>query len=252
MNQGRGIVDRNAANGDARDFKQLRPPFDQSGIGTRARCLGGRVEEGPEGNIVCPLLARLHRQMAAVMAGDADDARRTDRLSRQGIRRVFLADMHPVAAQIDRQLRVVIQNDCHTVAVRALHQRRGERQQFLARMLLQADLQRADRSCRQCRVERALEAVVNARRGQDVKFGHGANEAENRHAGKRRCSGNTLVLRGSPGTSPVSHLSMRVDSAVNPTPHPEVPASAGLEGRGAGRVMKRQHFPSPLGERGQG
>ena len=59
------------------------------------RFCGGR-EEGAECDIVCALFACDHREVAGIMAGDADDLVEAENAARVFVGRVFLADMDAV------------------------------------------------------------------------------------------------------------------------------------------------------------
>lgn len=70
--QERKIVLGDAADGDRGDFHQFGPPAQQAGFGAGLRCLGRGWEEGAEGDVVRPLFGRLHGEVPAVVAGDAE------------------------------------------------------------------------------------------------------------------------------------------------------------------------------------
>lgn len=61
--------------------------------------------------------------MAGIVTGDADDAIRADLLSRRLIAAILLADMDPVAAGLEGEIRPVIQQKGDTAPLRQRTQR---------------------------------------------------------------------------------------------------------------------------------
>ena len=66
------ILRRDAADGDAGELEQAGPPGEDGRVRTVVGFLGGRGEEGAEGDVVGACVARFHGEMAAVVAGHAD------------------------------------------------------------------------------------------------------------------------------------------------------------------------------------
>lgn len=93
------VVRRYAAYGDAGYLEDRLPPFEQIQPGDVLGDLGRGGEERPECYIVGPVLARLHGQMAAGIACDADLGVAPQRPARLLDGAVFLPQMNPVGSQ---------------------------------------------------------------------------------------------------------------------------------------------------------
>ena len=89
--QGRAVGHGDAANGDARQFHDLAPPFEDLEIGPCLGLLGAGREEGAEGHVVGAGLGRLDGQVARIVTGHADDGALAHRPPGAGIIAVLLS-----------------------------------------------------------------------------------------------------------------------------------------------------------------
>ena len=106
------ILRRDAADGDRWHRHHLAPPAHDLGVGLELAAALGRARiEAAEGDIIGAGLGRLDGEIAAAVAGDADDAVRTQKAPRLGIGRVFLADMDAVAAGREREVGPVVHDE---------------------------------------------------------------------------------------------------------------------------------------------
>ena len=136
-----------------------------------AHLLGrGRIE-GAERDIVGARLARLHREMAAVVAGHADLRRRAEHRARLARIAVALAEMHAVRAEPLRERDAVV-DDERDVA-RGADRRSGSASARSPRAVdaLQPELERRDRPgierrCRRSGSPRRLPAARSGRAGR--------------------------------------------------------------------------------------
>jgi hypothetical protein len=78
---------------------------------------GGRIKS-TESHIVGALFSGEHRQMARIMASDADDGAGANGFAGLGVRTVLLTDMDAVAAGFKSQVRPVVQDEGDAAALR--------------------------------------------------------------------------------------------------------------------------------------
>ena len=100
---GAAFVDGDPADGDAGGHHVCLPDRQELRVGAGRRVLGRGREEGAEGDVVGAALGGLHGQVQAVVAGDADHARRGPRSAGPRQRHVVLAHMDAVAAERGRR-----------------------------------------------------------------------------------------------------------------------------------------------------
>ena len=106
--------------------------------------LGLGRKERAKRHIIGPGLGGVHRQMPAVMAGDADDGLFTDDPPRLGDRHVGLAQMNAVATQFSREVRSVVQEQGDAIRPADRAHCTNHRADDLIRRILQANLQGRD------------------------------------------------------------------------------------------------------------
>src|SRR3954447_12138528 len=85
-----------AADRDAGDLEEARPPGEDRRVGPVMRLLRRGREEGAEGDIIRAGLPRLHGEMASIVAGDSDLRGRPEQRPRLARIAVSLAEMDPV------------------------------------------------------------------------------------------------------------------------------------------------------------
>ena len=73
LDQGRGIIGGDAANGDAGQFDKLLPEGQKLGFGAGLGVFCLRLVKRTKGDIIGARFARFHGEVFAVMAGDADN-----------------------------------------------------------------------------------------------------------------------------------------------------------------------------------
>jgi len=130
LDEWRGIVRRDAANSDARQFDEFLPEAQNIGCGLGFGLLGAGLVKSPESNIISPRFAGFHSEMPAVMAGDAEDGIVADKGAGVFCRHIILADMHAVAAEFGGQSGVVVQNKSNIMPVYYRHELRYRRGNF--------------------------------------------------------------------------------------------------------------------------
>ena len=107
------------------------------------RVLGRGREKGAERDVIGPLFARFHGQMARIVAGDADDAV-AQRLAGIGIGGILLADMDAVAAGLEGEVGAVVQQNGDAAPLRRRAQHVHHATQIVVGQVLQADLDTGD------------------------------------------------------------------------------------------------------------
>ena len=129
----------------ARHGHDLAPPAQDLGIGAALpRVLGRAREEAAEGDVVGAGLGGLDREMAAVIAGDADDAVGAEEPARLGIGRVLLADMDAVAAGGEREVGPVVHDEGDVARLRDRPQHVGGAADRVVVDILEAKLHAGD------------------------------------------------------------------------------------------------------------
>ena len=144
LHQRRAVRRRDAADGAARQFHQLGPPGQDLRIGLNRHFLGRAGKEGAEGHVIRAVLAGLHRQVAAVLAGHAQRQARSDQLAGLCGGSVLLADMHAVAAGSHDQVGTVVQQEGHAARLRHRAQRVDRTPPGGVGLVLQAELNGGD------------------------------------------------------------------------------------------------------------
>ena len=110
-NQRRAVFRLDAADGHARDFHDLAPPLQDVRSRLVAHRLGVGGVEGAESHIVGAFFTGFHGEMAAVVAGDADNGVLADQAPRLGITGVLLADMDAVATGLGGDVGAVVDDE---------------------------------------------------------------------------------------------------------------------------------------------
>jgi len=136
--------------------------------------------------------------MSAVMTGHAHQRLPAHRRTRLGDAGIALAHMDAVASKRRRQRRIIVQDHRRAGCARRLDQRRGEAANLVGGVVLQADLHGGDIASRQGRSENRLEIRLDARRGKDVKLGHGVRSNAMRARKEARIAAATPLAFPSP------------------------------------------------------
>src|SRR6185369_12763074 len=93
------------------DLEQRRPPAENCRLRAVVRGLGrGRIK-GAESHIIRAVLARLHREVTAVVAGPADLRRRAEHRSRLANVAVGLAEVDPIGAEALSERNAVVDDE---------------------------------------------------------------------------------------------------------------------------------------------
>ena len=112
VDQWRGVLRCDPANRDAGNFEHARPPAEDGWIRTIGRRLGLGGIESAECDIVGSRLPGVHREMPAVVTGDADLRGRSEKRPRLAHVAVLLAKVHPIGSDPLRQAHAVFVDEC--------------------------------------------------------------------------------------------------------------------------------------------
>ena len=176
------IIDRDPANGDARDGHKFLPPGQDIGVCRRGDLFGGGRKERAKGHVIGAPFAGIEGKVAVGLAGDADDGLVTDKPPRVVIRCVILADMNTVATEFGGEIGTVIHDKGDVAVLRDGPQYIAGPPDVVVRHVFQAKLNAGDVAAIQSRRHDFRECFrsprVERRRGDQVELaGFGANGA---------------------------------------------------------------------------
>ena len=209
--QGRGVIDSDPADGDRWNLHDFLPDGQDFGLGPMCRLLGvGRVE-GAEGDVVRPLLRRLHAEVATVVAGRPDHRRLAHDAPGRGHRGIRLAHMHAVASQGRGQIGAVVQDHRHAAPLGDRRQTRHRRRDGDVVGGLEPYLQGRDRPGVQRTFELRREGleVVYDRRGDQIELANVLRhvpQVRRRRPCVNRARCERVAIAHSPAIANQSHL----------------------------------------------
>ena len=111
LDQGGAVLGVDAADCDAGEFHEFGPPGDEFGLCPGGRFLRGGGEEGAEGHVVRAILAGLHGEVSAVVAGDAEGEGWADKGACFAGRGIGLADVDAVGAGLQDKVGAVVEEE---------------------------------------------------------------------------------------------------------------------------------------------
>src|SRR4051794_14773565 len=154
------ILRRYPANRTARDDRRFGPVAQQvRGRAVFRRELCDARKERAEGDIVGPGFRRDESAMAAVAAGHADNAVRSQQTTRLLIGGVLLADMHPVAIELGGKVGTIVHNERDITRLGNRLQNAGGAADRVVLQILEPQLQTGDIAASQRLVEFLRELV---------------------------------------------------------------------------------------------
>src|SRR5690606_29288404 len=121
------------------------PPGEDVRLGMEFDLLGRSREEGAESDIIGPRLARFHRQMPAVVAGDADLGIAAKLRARIAHIAVGLAEMHAIGADAPGEADRIVDDESNAALRADALQRLGKPRGFMLVDALDAELEGGDR-----------------------------------------------------------------------------------------------------------
>jgi hypothetical protein len=132
--------------------------------------LGVGREEGSECDVIGTRLARLHREVTAVVASDADLGGGSEQPPRFARIAVSLTEMDTVGAAGFRQVHSVVEDERNIGAPADRHQPFGRAEDLLVGSVLHSELERRHGSRPYCRAKLIVEMLVQAGRRDEVEL----------------------------------------------------------------------------------
>ena len=151
-----------------------------------ARLLGRGREEGAERDIIGARLARLHREVAAVVAGDADLRRRAEQRARLARIAVLLPEMDAVGAEPLGEAHIVVDDEGDLARRADRLQRLGEARRLVLVDALHPELEGGDRPRVERRRERVGKGAADVERRDQIELAGGPGAGRARTARRNR------------------------------------------------------------------